>query len=550
MRYKYGIDFGTTNSSIAFRFADENETEHTWVVDVQDTYPRETMPSLICISEDGTIKVGAEAQQMYRKNSTSFVKQKLIRKIKMDLEKQGTLLKYKVGSKEFSGVTLIAQILKSLKNKADSCADKADIDVHGVVMGVPVQYGDIQKKVIKKALVEAGFYKDIAEAERETEFVSEPIAVAVHYGLDLKQNKNILVFDFGGGTLDVAIINLKEQVGTDRLHPHETIAKDRLTLGGEELTRLFFVNSFCNRGKYGMSTIRKAFKFESHLTPEELWDEVADSSIGAEFIAEIEKCKCELSRQKQCEFSFMGPNGIYLDKCKFYRDDFENAIGSVLDKIEEFISNIIDSCIDDGKLDDEHNIDYAIVAGGSSLIPCIQDILYEKFGRNHVMSQPLGDDDTIAKFKRRNITENAVLTSIVRGLAAVGCKTHEVIEDVVDNDYGVWDDETHQFIAIVAKGSKVKDTIVDKITLEGFYVNVKSTDMNVSTVEVQIYQRNTQGEEKLGTILIRNPGGCKYRIYMQVDPQKGSLEVMIYDRIRLCWKDDEIPLDERQYELK
>ncbi len=550
MRYKYGIDFGTTNSSIAFRFVDEQTTEHTWVVDVQDTYPRETMPSLVFVSEDGTIKVGAEAQQMYRKNTTSPVKQKLIRKIKMDLEKQGTSLKYQVGAKEFSGITLIAQIFKSLKNKADFCADKADIDIHGVVMGVPVQYGDIQKNVIKKALVEAGFYKNIMEAERETEFVSEPIAVAVHYGLDLKQNKNILVFDFGGGTLDVAIINLKKQVGTDRLHPHETIAKDRLTLGGEELTRLFFVNSFCSMGKYGTPTIRKAFKFDSYLSPEELWNKIADSSIGAEFISEIEKCKCELSRQKQCEFSFIGPNGIYLDQCKFYREDFENAIGSVLDKIEEFISNIIDSCITSGKLDDEHNIDYAIVAGGSSLIPCIQDILYEKFGRNHVMSQPLGDDDTITKLKRRNITENAVLTSIVRGLAVVGCKTHDVIEDVVDNDYGVWDDMNKQFLPIVTKGSKVKDTVVDKITLDGLHIDVKSTDMEAQTVEVKVYQKNNQGEEKLGTITIRNPGGFKYRIYMQVDTKKGSLEVMIYDNARLCWKDDEIPLDERQYELK
>lgn len=53
MSYKYGIDFGTTNSSIAFRFADESESEHTWVVDVQDTYPRETMPSLIYVNEEG-----------------------------------------------------------------------------------------------------------------------------------------------------------------------------------------------------------------------------------------------------------------------------------------------------------------------------------------------------------------------------------------------------------------------------------------------------------------------------------------------------------------
>ena len=76
-------------------------------------------------------------------------------------------------------------------------------------MGVPVQYGDIQKNVLKKALVRAGFYKDANEAEKKTEFVSEPIAVAVHYGLDLQKDTTVLVFDFGGGTLDLAIVNLK-----------------------------------------------------------------------------------------------------------------------------------------------------------------------------------------------------------------------------------------------------------------------------------------------------------------------------------------------------
>lgn len=549
MSYKYGIDFGTTNSSIAFRFADESESEHTWVVDVQDTYPRETMPSLIYVNEEGLIKVGAEAQQIYRKNTSSSTKQKLIRKIKMDLEEQGTSLKYKVGAKEFSGVNLIAQIFKALKNKADICADKADIDIHGVVMGVPVQYGDIQKNVIKKALVEAGFYKDLTEADRETEFVSEPIAVAVHYGLDLKQNKNILVFDFGGGTLDVAIINLKEQINANKLHPHETIAKDRLTLGGEELTRLFFINSFCNRGKYGTREISNAFKLNSGLAPDEIWDAIADSSIGAEFIAEIEKCKCELSRQKQCEFSFIGPNDIYLDKCRFYREDFENAIGPVLDKIEDFLDNLIDSCVEDGKLDDEYSIDFAIVAGGSSLIPCIQDILCDRFGRNHVMSRAVSNDETIARLKRRNISESEVLTSIVRGLAAVGCRTNDVVEDVVDNDYGVWDDKANDFISIIKKGTKVKDTAIDKITLSGTYETVQCTDITAHTVEVKVYQNNNQGVSKLGTILICNPGGCEYRIYMQVDPQKGSLEVMFYDCVCSCWK-DEIQFDERKYELK
>ena len=61
MTYKYGIDFGTTNSSIAIRFADESQVEHTLVVDLKDRYPKETIPSVACIAEDGSIFVGMDA---------------------------------------------------------------------------------------------------------------------------------------------------------------------------------------------------------------------------------------------------------------------------------------------------------------------------------------------------------------------------------------------------------------------------------------------------------------------------------------------------------
>lgn len=73
-------------------------------------------------------------------------------------------------------------------------------------------------------------------------------------------------------------------------------------------------------------------------------------------------------------------------------------------------------------------------------------------------------------------------------------------------------------------------------------------DQEVSTVEVLVYQRNLTGEYKLGTINIPNPGGKKYRIYMQVDKKNGMLEVTLYDVVKHRWI-DEIPLNQRQYTL-
>ena len=544
MIYKYGIDFGTTNSSIAMRFVGDDKAEHTLVVDVKDTLPRETLPSVVLIDQKGKIYVGADAQNRYMQSGLHSNNQLYIKRIKLDLETKGSALVYTVGGRSYDGVDLIAAILKALRLKAEKLADELEIDMSGVVMGVPVQYGDIQKNVLKKALVKAGYYADYAEADKKTEFVSEPIAVAVHYGLNLKNDKTVMVFDFGGGTLDLAIVNLKQQVGTDKLHPHETLAKERITLGGEELTRLFFINSFCSQSKYGTKCIAAKFGFNRGLSAEQLWEKLSACEEGVRFIAAVERCKCDLSNAQKHRFSFIGKN-IQIDEKNFYRDDFANAIEDKLDEIRE----LVDTCLENGNIDDPYDIDHVILAGGSSMIPAVQSILVDCFGTNRVSSKITEQDSVVKTLKRNKASESEVLTSIVRGLAMVGCRDEELIEDVVDNDYGVWDSVEGNFIPIIEKGIPVKDTAFDKLTKQGIYQEVECLDRDVSSVEVLVYQRNLNGEQKLGTINIPNPGGMRYKIYMQIDKKKGMLLVTLYDSIHQRWI-DEIPLDERQYTLK
>ena len=108
---------------------------------------------------------------------------------------------------------------------------------------------------------------------------------------------------------------------------------------------------------------------------------------------------------------------------------------------------------------------------------------------------------------------------------------------------------SHNFISIIEKGIPVKDTAFDKLTKKGIYQEVECLDRDVSSVEVLVYQHNLNGNQKLGTINIPNPGGKKYKIYMQIDKKKGMLVVTLYDSVHQRWI-DEIPLDERQYTLK
>ena len=541
MFYKYGIDFGTTNSSIAIRFLGDDDAEHTLVVDVKDTLPRETLPSVVLINADGVF-VGEDAANRYTQHISTSNNQKFIKRIKLDLENRGSDLTYDLAGKKYQGVDLIAAILKELRLKAEKTVKDLDIEISGVVMGIPVQYGDIQKNVLKDALVRAGYYKDRKEADRRTEFVSEPIAVAVHYGLNLTQDKTIMVFDFGGGTLDLAIVNLRQQVGNDKLHPHQTIAKERITLGGEELTRLFFINGICK--KYGIRTIANKFGFDPKQSPEVLWTELSACEDGVRFIDAIERCKCDLSKASKHKFSFIG-NNIQLEEKIFFREDFNEAIS---DKLTE-IDDLVQKCLDDGNIDDPYDIDQVILAGGSSLIPAVQQLLVDTFGVTRV-SAKLDDKDAVIKnLKRNRAVESEVLTSIVRGLAAVGCREKELIEDVVDNDYGVWDSVEDDFIPIIISGIPVKDTALDRLSEQGIYQEVKCVDEDVSSVEVLVYQRNLNGTQKLGTINIPNPGSKSYRIYMSIDPKTGSLVVTIFDSVQRRWF-DEIPLDERTYTLK
>lgn len=171
-----------------------------------------------------------------------------------------------------------------------------------------------------------------------------------------------------------------------------------------------------------------------------------------------------------------------------------------------------------------------------------------RFGKKKVAIHP-GDS-----FKKRGnfsqkYSESEVLTSIVRGLAAIGCRKETLIEDVVDNDYGLWVDEDDSFYPIIEKGTSIKEaSVFDKVFQLGKYVDVKCEFEDQTTVTIKIYQRNLNGLDQLGTIFIEDAGGKKYRIFMYVNPVQGKLVVAMYDRVQKHWI--EIPLNQSQYNIK
>lgn len=541
MAYRYGIDFGTTNSSIAICFY-EDESVHTYIVEMRQKHPVAVLPSIAYITED-KIYVGDDAKNAFcdaKNDDGQYIKQ-----IKMMLERKRNNLSYIVGKKTISGEDVIAEFFRKLRIEAEKHAKDLEMEMDGVVLGVPVAFDEVAKDVLRRALYKAGFYSSEKEAEEKTQFVSEPLAVAINYGLDLKQDKTVFIFDFGGGTLDVALVNLKQNIENDILHPHEVIAKDRLSKAGEEINRLFFINMVCK--KYGKNTICRQFGVSEKWTADELWEWMTQNPVGIQMIDKIEESKCELSKRAKTEFSFLG-GSVILEKRNFTRDEFEDAICDILDEIDDLVASCIEEAIEKEAIEDEYDVDQVIIAGGSSLIPAVQEILYTRFNKHFSLKEDKEDEVIKRMAKYKNNIDSEVMTSIVRGLARVGYESNNMLEDVVDCDYGIWDDEKDNLIVILRKGTPIKDTKFNKATFEGIYRKVKCKDKEASSVDIKVYQRTPDSLNKLGTITINELGGFKYRIYMTIDRDCGILEVIMYDTIKQRWI--KIPTKEGIFEIK
>ena len=548
--YKYGIDYGTTNSSIALSIYQDDEIITT-LARLEDAQPTDIMPSRVLVAANSQLYVGRSKVNV----PVNEVK-RILRAVKMDLEPHSeedgnpalfVAPTYKMGRKTILVADVIAAVLKRMREQAEAQFKALDVKVSGVVMGVPVNFGDAQKKILMEALTKAGFYKTYEDAEEKTEFVSEPLAVAIEYGEKTISDKNVFVFDFGGGTLDFAVMNLKRNVGmNDHLHPHDVICKDRATIGGEKLTKAFFINSFCSIKKYGVAGICKAFGIKESLSAGQLWDKLQSGECGTNgwaFVEKVDNLKCTLSYKPAADFNFLGEYGVMLPRMKFLREDFESAISTPIPGEEysafSLVKNAVNDFISSNNIDVASDIDVVLTAGGSSLIPCVQNFLYEIFPIPEQLHQDAG---RIEK-----------LTSIVRGLSIVGCRKIDILDDVVDCDFGFYDTKRKCFQPVIERGTKIADTMFNRFTRQGKKISIRMADQSAYTLAIDIIQRSkASGEYKLGTIEITNADPHTYDIFMTVSKGQGTLTVYLYDKDKKVWLDHDGKISETEckYELK
>ena len=337
-----GIDLGTTNSCVAVLEAGEAKV-------IPNPEGNRTTPSIVCKKNGETI-VGDAAKRQAETNPNT------IRSIKRLM---GTNEKVEMEGKKYTPEEISAMILTNLKETAEKYLGEK---VTKAVITVPAYFNDAQRQATKNAGKIAGL-----EVER---IINEPTAASLAYGFD-KQDKmqTILVYDLGGGTFDVSVLELGDGV----YEVKSTAGNNRL--GGDDFDERII--------NYLVETFRK----ENGI------DLSTDKMAMQRLKEAAEKAKKDLSgvttTQISCPFITQGENGpLHLD-VTLTRAKFESLIS---DLVESTLKPVQDA-LKEAKLKKE-DIDHVILVGGSTRIPMVQELVKKELGKEP--NRSVNPDEVVA----------------------------------------------------------------------------------------------------------------------------------------------------------
>jgi molecular chaperone DnaK (HSP70) len=485
-----GIDFGTTNTSIAYMSYNNNNNE---------TYPdcfqikgRKYAKTLLTYINPDNYYIDEEALNHSYQYPKGFIRS-IKRKIANDIN-------FTIFDK--SSDDIISDYLKVLYKKIEPQLP-LESSINRVIMGVPIGFSDKNKNIYLKALSKAGFFDSREEAKIGTVFVSEPIAAVLDYNLTLKENKNVMVFDFGGGTLDMVIMKMDNVIRQNEVHEHDVISKSgNLHLGGDDFDRAILEEIVAE--KVGIRKLKRDLKIDS-------FEDIYIVKDGIELLKAVQIAKEELSSMTLTKLSLI--SGNLNINVEITRQEFEMAIKQYITKI----SNAIKDCLreaNQGKGLSPEDIDVVVLAGGSSLVPIIQETLMSIFGRGKVKVH--GDS----------------LTSIARGLAVRG-SISDNINDIIEHSYGVKSLNINREIYtrdIVSKGLTIDQINGDKYYYEvelveeakgknSFSIIICEDGKEIGKARVPINQNSLMDESF-------------YKIFFKVDKNRETLELYIWDQLR------------------
>ncbi len=347
-----GIDLGTTNSVVAVMEGDAP-------VVIPNAEGGRTTPSVVAFTKGGERLVGqvAKRQAVTNPENTVFSIKRFMGRKFAEISEESRMVPYKVveapngdvrvrvGGKELSPPEISAMILQKMKDTAEQYLGQK---VTRAVITVPAYFNDAQRQATKDAGRIAGL-----EVQR---IVNEPTAAALAYGLDKKKDETIAVYDFGGGTFDISILEVGEGVVEVKATNGDT------HLGGDNLDQRV------------IDWIVAEFKKDQGI-------DLGQDKMALQRLKEAaEKAKMELSTTMETEINLpfvtadaTGPKHLSL---RLTRARFEQLVGDLLDRS----MGPVRQCLKDAGVEPAR-IDEVVLVGGSTRIPRVQQLVKDYFGK-------------------------------------------------------------------------------------------------------------------------------------------------------------------------
>src|SRR6266403_1924155 len=348
-----GIDLGTTNSVVAIMEGTEPKV-------IANAEGNRLTPSVVAFTEKGETLVGEPAKRQAVTNPTRTVYsiKRFMGRRHSEVETEEKMVPYKVmggaqdyvkvkvGDKEYTPQEISAKILRKLKEAAESYLGHK---VNKAVITVPAYFNDAQRQATKDAGQIAGL-----EVAR---IINEPTAAALAYGLDKKKDETIAVYDFGGGTFDISILEVGDGVVEVKSTNGDT------HLGGDNIDHRI------------IDWLITEFKKEQGI-------DVSKDQMALQRLKEAaEKAKIELSTLLETEINLpfltadaSGPKHMAV---KLTRARFEQMVADILERtVEPCKKAMADAGVTPS------NIDEVVLVGGSTRIPRVQEIVKNLFGKD------------------------------------------------------------------------------------------------------------------------------------------------------------------------
>lgn len=339
-----GIDLGTTNSVIAWMKPDGS------IEVIPNAEGSRLTPSIVAFTKTGEILVGEPAKRQMILNSE--------RTIKSIKRKMGSDYKVRIDDKEYTPQQISAYILMKMKKDAEQYLGGR---IKKAVITCPAYFNDAQRQATKEAGQIAGF-----EVLR---IINEPTAAALAYGLDKKKEQKVLVYDLGGGTFDVSILEISEGV----IQVIATSGNNHL--GGDDFDQRI------------IDWLAEEFKKQHGIDLRE------DKQALQRLRDAAEKAKIELSTKLETDISLpyiaatsSGP--LHLET-RLTRSLYESLVRDLV----EMTRGPIERALSDAKLS-PRDIDEVILVGGMTRTPMVQRLIYEVFGKEP--NKSVNPDEAVA----------------------------------------------------------------------------------------------------------------------------------------------------------